>query len=92
MLRAADVMSCLALCAQVNMCPSLSSSSPMDRNIKNTLMVDVFHLVGFVPVDRRTMGDEISKGKLERMLSRSRGSGADACCCGLRPLSANATE
>jgi hypothetical protein len=47
----------------------------MDRNIKNMLMVDVFHLVGFTPVDQRRMEEELAKGKLDRMLSRSRGSG-----------------
>ena len=31
---------------EVNVCPSLSSSSPMDRKIKHTLLTDVLNLVG----------------------------------------------
>ena len=32
---------------EVNVCPSLSSSSPLDKQIKTTLLCDIFHLVGF---------------------------------------------
>lgn len=32
---------------QVNVCPSLSSSSPMDRKIKHTLITDILNLIGF---------------------------------------------
>jgi len=31
---------------EVNMCPSLSSSSRLDKKIKTALMCDVFHLIG----------------------------------------------
>lgn len=31
---------------EVNVCPSLSSSSPMDRRIKHMLLVDVLNLIG----------------------------------------------
>ena len=31
---------------EVNVCPSLSSSSPMDRKIKHTLLTDILNLVG----------------------------------------------
>ena len=31
---------------EVNVCPSLSSSSPMDRRIKHTLLMDVLNLIG----------------------------------------------
>lgn len=31
---------------EVNVCPSLSSSSPMDRKIKHTLLVDLLNLIG----------------------------------------------
>lgn len=31
---------------EVNVCPSLSSSSPMDRRIKHTLIVDLLNLIG----------------------------------------------
>jgi tubulin polyglutamylase TTLL4 len=36
---------------EVNCFPSLSSSSPMDKDIKTRLMCDVFHLVGIEAVD-----------------------------------------
>merc|ERR1712096_251752 len=36
---------------EVNLLPSLSSSSPLDKRIKSTLMCDVFHCVGMEPVD-----------------------------------------
>lgn len=31
---------------EVNVCPSLSSSSPMDRRIKHTLLTDTLNLIG----------------------------------------------
>lgn len=31
---------------EVNVCPSLSSSSPMDRKIKHTLLVDILNIIG----------------------------------------------
>lgn len=31
---------------EVNVCPSLSSSSPMDKRIKHTLIVDLLNLIG----------------------------------------------
>ena len=38
---------------EVNVCPSLSSSSPMDRKIKTTMMSDAMNLVGFQPYDKK---------------------------------------
>ncbi len=44
---------------EVNVLPSLSSSSPMDKQIKTTLLCDVFNIVGVVPYDRKKyMKDE----------------------------------
>ncbi len=31
---------------EVNVCPSLSSSSPLDRKIKHTLLSDILNLIG----------------------------------------------
>jgi tubulin polyglutamylase TTLL4 len=31
---------------EVNVCPSLSSSSPIDRKIKHTLLTDTLNLIG----------------------------------------------
>eukprot|EP00656_Telonema_subtile_P023537 TRINITY_DN24_c0_g1_i6.p1 TRINITY_DN24_c0_g1~~TRINITY_DN24_c0_g1_i6.p1 ORF type:complete len:1019 (+),score=215.20 TRINITY_DN24_c0_g1_i6:337-3393(+) len=39
---------------EVNVFPSLSSSSPLDKVVKHGLMSDVFHLLGLVPFDRNT--------------------------------------
>lgn len=38
---------------EVNVCPSLSSSSPLDKTIKTMLLCDVLHLVGFQVYDRK---------------------------------------
>ena len=38
---------------EVNVCPSLSSSSPFDKIIKTTLLCDLFHLIGFQIYDRK---------------------------------------
>lgn len=38
---------------EVNVCPSLSSSSPLDKQIKTTLLCDILHLVGFQVYDRK---------------------------------------
>jgi len=32
---------------EVNVCPSLSSSSPLDKQIKTMLLSDLLHMVGF---------------------------------------------
>ncbi len=37
---------------EVNVCPSFSSSSVLDKRIKTTLMSDVYHLLGFYPYDK----------------------------------------
>lgn len=34
---------------EVNVCPSLCSSSPFDKKIKHTLIVDLLNLVGIHP-------------------------------------------
>lgn len=36
---------------EVNVSPSLMGGSPLDRAVKTRLMADVFHVVGFEPVD-----------------------------------------
>ena len=38
---------------EVNICPSLSASSTLDRRIKTSLMVDTLNLVGFIPQNIR---------------------------------------
>ena len=34
---------------EVNICPSLSSSSPLDRRIKTSLISDTLNLLGLIP-------------------------------------------
>merc|ERR1712096_372516 len=43
---------------EVNLLPSLSSSSPLDKRIKSTLMCDVFHCIGMEPVDIKVATEE----------------------------------
>jgi len=38
---------------EVNVCPSLSSSSPMDRKIKHTLLTDTLNLIGLEHYSRK---------------------------------------
>jgi tubulin polyglutamylase TTLL4 len=38
---------------EVNVCPSLSSSSPLDRKIKHSLLVDTFNIIGITPYDKK---------------------------------------
>ncbi len=65
--------------AQVNVSPSLSSSSPLDKRIKNTLMTDAFHLSGFTPYSPRHMEADIEKEKQDRLLGKSRPTGVYVC-------------
>lgn len=58
---------------EVNVSPSLSSSSPLDKAIKNTLMTDAFHCVGFVPCDQSKWGREKEQKKVDRLLGLDRG-------------------
>jgi tubulin polyglutamylase TTLL4 len=37
----------------VNVCPSLSSSSPLDSKIKTSLICDIMNLVGPQPYDKK---------------------------------------
>lgn len=38
---------------EVNVCPSLSSSSPLDRKIKHSLLVDTLNIIGIIPYDKK---------------------------------------
>jgi len=48
---------------EVNVCPSLSSSSPFDKFVKSMLLSDTFHLVGFNIFDRKYI---IEQKKIEK--------------------------
>jgi Tubulin-tyrosine ligase family len=43
---------------EVNVSPSLSSSSPMDKQIKTLLLSDSLYLVGFRLLDRKRLENE----------------------------------
>jgi tubulin polyglutamylase TTLL4 len=52
---------------EVNIFPSLSSSSPMDKRIKTVLVSDLFQLVGVPFVDARREAQQLDKAKQERL-------------------------
>ncbi len=56
---------------EVNVSPSLSSSSPMDKRIKTMLMTDVFHMVGFVPFDAAKAAKAQEAQRKERLLGQA---------------------
>lgn len=39
---------------EINISPSLSSSSPLDKKIKTTLITDTLNLIGVMPYDRKS--------------------------------------
>lgn len=53
---------------EVNVSPSLSSSSPMDKYIKTLLLSDTFYLVGFRLFDRKQLEKEKAKIDKQRLL------------------------
>ena len=50
---------------EVNVCPSLSSSSPMDRRIKHTLLTDTLNIIGLEYVNQKALEKDKKKGKLK---------------------------
>ncbi|KAI9986731.1 hypothetical protein PInf_025688 [Phytophthora infestans] len=52
---------------EVNIFPSLSSSSPMDKRIKTVLVSDLFQLVGIPFVDAKRETQQLEKAKLARL-------------------------
>ena len=53
---------------EVNVCPSLSSSSPMDRKIKHTLLTDLLNLVG-IECNSRKQVERLKKKEKERLFN-----------------------
>ncbi len=43
---------------EVNILPSFSSSSPLDKQVKTMLMSDIFHLIGLQPYDKKKLSKE----------------------------------
>lgn len=48
---------------EVNVAPSLSSSSPYDKKVKTTLLSDAMHLMGYNIFDRKKMEEERKEKK-----------------------------
>jgi len=53
---------------EVNVSPSLSSSSPLDKKIKTMLLSDVFNLIGLKLFVRKKLEKEEEAKKIERIL------------------------
>lgn len=53
---------------EVNVMPSLSSTSPLDKKIKTSLMCDVLTMIGIVPYDREKMELDKEDLKTNRLL------------------------
>jgi len=53
---------------EVNVSPSLSGSSPMDKYIKTLLLSDTFYLVGFRLFDRKQLEKDKAKIDKQRLL------------------------
>lgn len=50
---------------EVNVCPSLSSSSPMDRKIKHTLLTDTLNIIGLEYINQKVLEKDKKKDKLK---------------------------
>lgn len=53
---------------EVNVCPSLSSSSYLDKKIKTMMLSDVFNCIGIIPFDRKKLEKEEEKLTKDRLL------------------------
>ena len=48
---------------EVNVCPSLNNSTPLDRKIKTTMICDILNMIGFMPYDKKTLEKELEARK-----------------------------
>ena len=60
---------------EVNISPSLSSSSPLDKKIKTTLICDTMNLIGIMPYDRKTYDKEMENVLKKRLLGFDKANG-----------------
>eukprot|EP01051_Picozoa_sp_SAG22_P013419 SAG22_NODE_1500_length_4283_cov_5.412285_2_plen_121_part_00 len=67
---------------EVNTSPSMSSSSPIDKHIKTSLLHGAFNVIGFTPVDRKAVKRE--KERKEKQVSRK---ALSFCCVSTRIVS-----
>ena len=57
---------------EVNISPSLSSSSPLDKKIKTVLICDTLNLIGVFPYDRKQYDKETEQTLKKRLLGLDR--------------------
>lgn len=57
---------------EINISPSLSSSSPLDKKIKTMLICDTLNLVGVRPYDRKMYEKEMENSLKKRLLGIDR--------------------
>ena len=50
---------------EVNVCPSLSSSSPMDRKIKHMLLTDTLNIIGLEYISQKALEKDKKKDKFK---------------------------
>ena len=55
---------------EVNVCPSFSSSSKLDKKVKTMMLTDAFHCVGIAPYDRKKYEKEEEKLAKSRLLGK----------------------
>jgi tubulin polyglutamylase TTLL4 len=52
---------------EVNVCPSLNSSSPMDVKLKTTLISDTINLIGIIPYDKKQYEKQKEAEKMAKL-------------------------
>ena len=57
---------------EINISPSLSSSSPLDKKIKTTLICDTLNMIGVTPYDRKIYEKEMENVLKKRLLGLDR--------------------
>lgn len=57
---------------EINISPSLSSSSPLDKKIKTTLICDTLNMIGVTPYDRKIYEREMENVLKKRLLGLDR--------------------
>lgn len=51
---------------EVNVCPSLNVTTPIDKKIKTRMMTDLQNLIGYVPFDKKYFQIKAEQSKLIR--------------------------
>jgi hypothetical protein len=62
---------------EINVLPSLSSSSPFDKQVKSMLLSDTMHLVGYQVFDRKKITEDIKQSRKDRLTTFQAGRKTD---------------